>query len=339
MFLGLFGLGLLITAGGIVTIGLGIPIKAFNLGNTLILSGTVAVVGGFILIGLAAQIRQMNRLAEMITSRPVARPAATGSAEVVVYPTARIPEPPVCTAKPPEVVMPSPAEPRPVAVETRYAAAAESSGLPDWLRSKSRTASDVLSIAVDPAVIDVPDNAPLSPHAPQRSVLSPPPFSTSLAGEQPVESNGWSPSREGATHEAAPKDAEAEMPDPPSRAEHVARMTPAMERRKDAVHKDPEWFNVVWPDAQSRPLSRAEPAARDPTSKLPPAPHPIQEKRVERAFEHPVAIVKSGVIDGMAFTVYVDGSIEAELPQGIIKFASLDALRAHVQPCSPAPTR
>ena len=57
----------------------------------------------------------------------------------------------------------------------------------------------------------------------------------------------------------------------------------------------------------------------------------IQEKRVERAFERPVAIVKSGVIDGMAFTVYVDGSIEAELPQGIIKFASLDALRAHLQ--------
>ena len=73
MFLGLFGLGLLITAGGIVTIGLGIPIKAFNLGNTLILSGTVAVVGGFIVIGLAAQIRQLNRLAEMIT--PAGRPS------------------------------------------------------------------------------------------------------------------------------------------------------------------------------------------------------------------------------------------------------------------------
>ena len=48
MFVGLFGLGLLNTAVGIVTIGLGIPIRAFNLGNTLILSGTVAVVGGFI---------------------------------------------------------------------------------------------------------------------------------------------------------------------------------------------------------------------------------------------------------------------------------------------------
>ena len=47
MFLGLFGLGLLITAGGIVTIGLAIPIKASNLGNTLILSGTVAGGGWF----------------------------------------------------------------------------------------------------------------------------------------------------------------------------------------------------------------------------------------------------------------------------------------------------
>ena len=46
MFVGLFGLGLLNTAVGIVTIGLGIPIRALNLGNTLILSGTVAVVGG-----------------------------------------------------------------------------------------------------------------------------------------------------------------------------------------------------------------------------------------------------------------------------------------------------
>ena len=37
--------------------------------------------------------------------RPVARPAATGSAEVVVYPTARIPEPPVRTAMPPKVAV------------------------------------------------------------------------------------------------------------------------------------------------------------------------------------------------------------------------------------------
>jgi hypothetical protein len=41
-------------------------------------------------------------------------------------------------------------------------------------------------------------------------------------------------------------------------------------------------------------------------------------------------ILKSGVIDGMAYTLYVDGSIEAELPQGTVRFASLDELRFHL---------
>jgi hypothetical protein len=33
----------------------------------------------------------------------------------------------------------------------------------------------------------------------------------------------------------------------------------------------------------------------------------------------------------MAYTLYVDGSIEAELPQGTVRFASVDALRAHLE--------
>jgi hypothetical protein len=33
----------------------------------------------------------------------------------------------------------------------------------------------------------------------------------------------------------------------------------------------------------------------------------------------------------MAYTFYADGSIEAELAQGIVKFASVEALRAHLQ--------
>ncbi len=43
------------------------------------------------------------------------------------------------------------------------------------------------------------------------------------------------------------------------------------------------------------------------------------------------AILKSGVIDGMPYTLYADGSIEAQLPQGTVKFASVDALRAHLE--------
>ena len=43
-----------------------------------------------------------------------------------------------------------------------------------------------------------------------------------------------------------------------------------------------------------------------------------------------VSILKSGVIDGMAYTVYTDGSIEAELPQGVLRFASIDELRTYL---------
>ena len=45
--------GLIVAAIGLVTIGFGIPINAFSLGNTLIISGTIAVACGLILSGNA----------------------------------------------------------------------------------------------------------------------------------------------------------------------------------------------------------------------------------------------------------------------------------------------
>jgi hypothetical protein len=33
----------------------------------------------------------------------------------------------------------------------------------------------------------------------------------------------------------------------------------------------------------------------------------------------------------MAYTLYADGSIEADLPEGLIRFASVQALRDHVE--------
>ena len=47
-----------------------------------------------------------------------------------------------------------------------------------------------------------------------------------------------------------------------------------------------------------------------------------------------VAILKSGVVDGMGYTLYVDGSIEAELPQGTLRFASINELRSHLEQAS-----
>jgi hypothetical protein len=43
-----------------------------------------------------------------------------------------------------------------------------------------------------------------------------------------------------------------------------------------------------------------------------------------------VTVIKSGVVDGMAYSLYSDGSIEAEMPEGMMRFASIDELRAHL---------
>jgi hypothetical protein len=45
----------------------------------------------------------------------------------------------------------------------------------------------------------------------------------------------------------------------------------------------------------------------------------------------PVSILKSGVVEGMAYTLYSDGSIEAKLPQGTLRFGSITALRNHIE--------
>ena len=70
------------------------------------------------------------------------------------------------------------------------------------------------------------------------------------------------------------------------------------------------------------PRERMEPAV-NVAPREPMAPPPAEPR--------PIAILKSGVIDGMAYTLYTDGSIEAELPQGTMRFGSIDELRAHLE--------
>jgi hypothetical protein len=42
-------------------------------------------------------------------------------------------------------------------------------------------------------------------------------------------------------------------------------------------------------------------------------------------------VVKSGVVDDMAYSLYSDGSIEADMPEGTMRFASIDDLRDHLE--------
>jgi hypothetical protein len=85
----------------------------------------------------------------------------------------------------------------------------------------------------------------------------------------------------------------------------------------------------MWPAEARAPKANvsddAKPSPAPAREAFPAAPKPEAQK--PRA----VAILKSGVVDGMGYTLYVDGSIEAELPQGTLRFASINELRSHLE--------
>ena len=94
-------------------------------------------------------------------------------------------------------------------------------------------------------------------------------------------------------------------------------------------------FDALWPKGQ-RPLgARAQAAvapAEEPETSFKPAAATVQTLAPDaEAAPEPVSVLKSGVVDGMAYTLYSDGSIEAQLPQGMLRFGSITELRNHIE--------
>jgi len=91
----------------------------------------------------------------------------------------------------------------------------------------------------------------------------------------------------------------------------------------------PEPFDAMWPKRRG-PVDQPRPdevARQSPPSSPPNAEPRAPAEREPRS----VAILKSGVVDGMAYTLYADGSIEAQLPHGTVRFGSIAELRAHIE--------
>jgi hypothetical protein len=103
----------------------------------------------------------------------------------------------------------------------------------------------------------------------------------------------------------------------------------------------PASFDDAWPKPERMRPPEATPPRRPPpslrTSSIsaepapPPGPVPASEPRPAPSAEQPaVTVLKSGVVDGMAYSLYSDGSIEAQMPEGMMRFASIDELRTHL---------
>jgi hypothetical protein len=128
--------------------------------------------------------------------------------------------------------------------------------------------------------------------------------------------------------------------DEPAHAEHAPPPPPSAPAR---MTFDTTWTEERVAEAPRQPLRQAarevpREASREAPRERPAAPAaapaaPATIGRELRATAEPaqgVHIFKSGVIDGMAYTLYTDGSIEAELAGGTVKFASIDELRAYL---------
>jgi hypothetical protein len=96
-------------------------------------------------------------------------------------------------------------------------------------------------------------------------------------------------------------------------------------------------FAALWPKGP-RPL-RAPQSTPAQTAAVPaiesqkgaaqasdPAPPNLDESAITG-----VSVLKSGVVNGMAYTLYSDGSIEAQLPEGTLRFGSITELRNHIE--------
>lgn len=137
--------------------------------------------------------------------------------------------------------------------------------------------------------------------------------------------------------------AEAEKARPAKRqnGEAPARLTPRLDisspPRSRAGRPDGPSFDALWPKGQ-RPMRAAPSALAQATAAEPglntEAPVDTAQALAPDAapeMEPAVSVLKSGVVDGMAYTLYSDGSIEAQLPQGTLRFGSITELRNHIE--------
>jgi hypothetical protein len=294
-------LGILLAAAGGALIGFGIPIKELSLGATLILAGAFAGVGGLLTVGLAAVVAELARVTAALKS---SKAQAQALSEIAAAPPARM-----AATSPAEAVA---REPVKEAVKIVEPPAPAAPAAPSPTVEASATAIERLRSSIprsDKVVPEPADVVPLSPNGQQAAHHVEPP-----------------------QVEPAPRSAGAAAVE--TREPQLDFLFRPRQARQPSQQQ--EAFDSLWPkraarDGQSDPrleVARAPAAtsAPNPAAEADAAPPPSPAPQ-----ERTVAILKSGVVDGMAYTLYADGSIEAQLPQGTVRFGSIAELRAHIE--------
>jgi hypothetical protein len=294
--------GAIATAAGVFVVAFGVPMRETTFGAALLIAGSVAITGGFIVVGLAAAVQELQRVVQGLKTRvPVPRPLRPmerkdGKREEGAE---RRPGPP----RMPIPARPGPDVPNLMPTNLDAPSDAQPQGQvrkpgPDWLR---RAVAEIES-APRPA-----DVAPGGPDNYRTEEIGPPPPDV------------W-PRANPSPEPAVPEMRQA----PAASQQNIFDMVWPSDRRRQEAPPEKRFEAPL--DPPMRPIEARPP----PPAPAPPpvAPPPAPPARVE---QRPLSILKSGVIDEMAYTLFTDGSIEAQMPDGTMRFASIDELRQHLE--------
>ena len=287
--------GALITLAGLALVATGaIPHEAMFDSENLT-PGAIALVGGLLLIGIAAAVRELRRIERVIANQP-SRAAHFEEGQAADLAEAN---------SQPRIPFPSKsaASTMPAAVAAALSAEDTTSDhlrtkIPPWNQSEGEAAF---------ATADTPtlSRVPLPPEDLKERRES---------GAKGYSGNGAAPPRALTDVEARPR----------------LSGSPATPSKRA--------FNTLWPGGQRREPQTAAAHAQAAVARALPAGGPaLVSEALSDAVAAPsrkaeaVTILKSGVIEGMAYTLYSDGSIEAQLPQGTLRFGSIAALRDHIE--------
>lgn len=111
------------------------------------------------------------------------------------------------------------------------------------------------------------------------------------------------------------------------RVTNIPSVDPAAEVEPEGKSEPHPSFTNTWPRVERSPRPDLAPLRRDATIAA-----PRQDDRISSSGPSMsvATVVKSGTVDGMAYSLYSDGSIEAQMPEGMMRFASIEQLRTHI---------
>jgi hypothetical protein len=275
---------------GLLAIGFGIPVKEFSFGNTLIVTGVVGACAGLIILSMSAVVRELKNIAGRLGSGL----------------PSNLPETAISAAA---------AEASGFSLSQVQSTGAHSDGAGAGLQSTAPSSAPWLDAATarerarsEAPAASEPVEAPPSPK-PRRNLM----FSSTSRKER---------------ERAQARAAEQPAADP--------RAAPATAQVSEPGQTPPATLEGAWPksersssaDATSQRRGGRTPSTFGEASAGAPGNDRTQPAGNEA--QPAVTVLKSGVVDGMAYSLYSDGSIEAQMPEGMMRFASIDELRAHL---------